>query len=154
MSVRFTCRTLLVALALAACRVEGGSPTEPDGLELAMARLRWAQTAPEAYQITVSHSCFCPVEVVRPVIVTVRDGQVESRRYAETGAEVDPRFATAFPTVDELFGVIEGAIARHAERVDAVYDPARGFPISVVIDGSADIADDESFYSIRDFIVR
>src|SRR5215208_6749779 len=107
MSVRFACRMLAVSLALAACRGGGGLATQPVGLELARARLRWAQAAPAAYQMTVSHGCFCPVEVMRPVIVTVRDGQVESRRYAETGVEVDPRLATAFPTVDELFAVIE-----------------------------------------------
>ena len=152
MSVRIACSALIVVLA--ACGSDGGAPTEPVSLELARAKLHWAQTAPAAYQITVGHSCFCPVEVARPVVVTVRDGQVESRRYAETGLEVDPRLATAFPTVDELFAVIDGAIARHAERVDAVYDPVRGFPTSVAIDGKAEIADDEDFYSMQNFVVR
>ena len=152
MSVRFACSALVVVFA--ACSTGSGASTEPVGLEFARAKLRWAQTAPAAYQITVGLRCFCPVEVTRPVVVTVRNGQVESRRYAETGVEVDSRLATAFPTVDELFAVIEGAIARHAERVDAVYDPVRGFPISVAIDGKSAIADDESFYSIQDFVVR
>jgi hypothetical protein len=143
---------LLVAVA-AACG-DAGAPTQQIGLELARAKLRWAQTAPSAYQLTIGLGCFCPVEMVRPVIVTVRNGQVESRRYAETGVDVDPRLAEAFPTVDGLFAVIEGAIARHAERVEVAYDLTRGFPISITIDGAAGVADDESFYSVRDFVVR
>lgn len=152
MSLRFA--RIMLAAALAACSGDPESPTQPVGLELARAKLRWAQTAPAAYQVTVGLGCFCPVEIARPVVVAVRNGQAESRRYADTGADVDPRFATAFPTVDELFAVIERAIARHAERVDVVYDPLRGFPRSVAIDGASGTADDESFYSMQDFIVR
>jgi hypothetical protein len=42
----------------------------------------------------------------------------------------------------------------HAETVDVLYDATRGFPVSIQIDGSRGIADDELFYGTRDFVVR
>jgi hypothetical protein len=141
---------LLMMLVSASCG--DGSVTGPS--TLIEAKQRWAQTAPAAYQITVSRACFCAVDVNRPVIVTVRDGQVESRRYADNGADVDPRIASAYPTVDELFAIIESAIARQAAQVDVTYDAARGFPVTVALDGAVGIADDEQFYGTRDFAVR
>ena len=130
------------------------SPTGLTPTALSAAKRRWALTAPAAYQVTISHGCFCVPDVNRPVIVTVRDGQVQSRRYVDTGVDVDPRLASAFPAINELFGIIDDAIARHSERVDVTFDAARGFPITVAIDGAAGIADDESFYGTRDFIAR
>jgi hypothetical protein len=88
------------------------------------------------------------------VVVTVRNGQVESRRYEDTGADVPAEFAPAYPTVDGLFAVIEEAIAEQAAAVDVLYDAARGFPVSIQIDGSPMIADDEMFYGTRNFVVR
>src|SRR5689334_4889737 len=96
MSARFL--RYVALLSLAACS-GGESPTAPVNLALVRAEMLWARTAPAAYQITVSVGCFCPQELSRPVVVSVRDGQVESRRYADTGLDVAPMFAKSFPTV-------------------------------------------------------
>jgi hypothetical protein len=148
-------RTVLPMLSLALASCSGDLfTTRPERIDLAAARLRWAQSAPAAYQITVGRSCFCSPDVTRAVIVTVRNGQVESRRYEDTGADVPADIALAYPTVDGLFDVIDGAIGEQASMVDVLYDAARGFPVSIQIDGSPMIADDEMFYGTRNFVVR
>ena len=73
--------------------------------------------------------------------------------YADTGEPV----LTAIPdfsTIDAFFDVVEAAYARHADRVDATYDPASGVPISIWIDASFQTADEEFGYSVRAFRPR
>jgi hypothetical protein len=142
----------MAMLALASCA--GDRLTNAERHDLFAARRRWVEFGAASYQITVGRSCFCTVETTRPVIITVRNGQVESRRYEDTGLDVPAQIASAYPTVDGLFDIIDAAIAAHDERVDVLYDAGRGFPVSVEIDGAAMIADDEVFFGTRDFIVR
>jgi hypothetical protein len=149
--VRVALPTLVFALA--SCTGDLFT-TRPERIDLAAAKRRWAQVGPASYQITVGRSCFCTPETTRPVIVTVRNGQVESRRYEDTGADVPAQIASAYPSVDGLFDVIDEAIAEHDAVVDVHYDGSRGFPVSIQIDGSVMIADDELFYGTRDFAVR
>ena len=147
-------RVALPALVFALASCSGNLSTRPERIDLAAAKRRWAQAGPASYQITVGRSCFCTPETTRPVIVTVRNGQVESRRYEDTGADVPTQLAAAYPAVDGLFDVIDEAIAEHDAMVDVLYDATRGFPVSIQIDGSVMIADDELFYGTRDFVVR
>ena len=142
-----------VMLLLASCSGEL-STTRPERIDLAAAKRRWAQLGPASYQITVGRSCFCAPETTRPVVVTVRDGQVVSRRYEDTGVDVAAQAAAAYPAVDGLFDLIDEAIAEHDATVDVLYDAARGFPVSIQIDGSVMIADDELFVGTRSFVVR
>lgn len=143
--------TLALALVLM-----GGGCTDSTAVQrdLAAAKRLWTQTAPAAYEVTIRHDCFCPREVTRPARLTVRNGQVESRRYLDTGTDVDPRYASSFPTIDELFAIIENANARGVDRLDATYDAVYGFPVSIAIDYSFAWADDEVDYDARDFVIR
>ena len=141
----------MLALLLVSCSGDPFTAT-PERMDLAAAKGRWIQVGPASYRITVARSCFCTLESTRPVIVTVRNGQVASRRYEDTGADVPPQLAFAYPSVDGLFDVIEQAIANHDETVDVLYDAARGIPVSIQLDGSAMIADDELSYGTRNFV--
>jgi hypothetical protein len=141
----------LAVLALIAC----SDPTAPDAVtDLAVAKRLWAANAPASYQYTFSRSCFCGIEFTRPVIVTVRNGAVESVRYADTGALVAPAMVVGFTTIEGVFALVDEAIAKHAASVTAQYDPARGYPVSIFIDFIAGMADDEMGYGIQDFVVR
>jgi Family of unknown function (DUF6174) len=135
--------------ALGACQ----SATAPGESDLALARQRWAQSNVRSYDYTISRSCFCTPESMRPVTVSVTNGIVTRQVYADTGGPV----ATAIPdftTVDALFDVIDAAFARHADRVDASYDPIRGVPLSIWIDASFQMADEEFGYSVSAFRAR
>ena len=146
-------RRPLAPLALAASLLAascGDGPTGPDD-ELHAARRRWEGARPAAYAFTFSRICFCPTEITRPTVVTVRGGVVESLRYVDGGAPVDPRFASAFPTIDGLFDAIEAALARPPASFRATYDPARGYPVEVDVDPIRDAVDDEVGYRVRDW---
>lgn len=73
--------------------------------------------------------------------------------YADSG-EPASAAATTYGTVEVLFDLIERALAQHAEVVDVSYDPARGVRISIAIDGSRQIADDEVLYTVFAFTPR
>ena len=119
--------------------------------DLKTARTLWAAGEPAAYEFTLEHQCFCSHEFTMPVVVTVRDGQVESRQFAATGAPVDTLWAAAFTSVDGLFDVIQDAIRRNAAYLEVTYDPQRGYPVRIDIDYRAEIADDEMTVLVRKF---
>jgi hypothetical protein len=145
---------MVLLLAAPACSSADDGLTNPAPLDFVVARRHWTETAPAAYQYTLRHSCFCAPAATRPVVITVRDGQVESRRYADTGADVPADLASTFPTIDGLFDIIASAIAIDVAQTTVTYDPARGFPLTVALLGSPMIADDENFYGTSDFMVR
>jgi hypothetical protein len=142
---------LLASVAIAlGC---GGSLTAAE-TDLSRAKLAWDARGPRSYDVTVAQSCFCVYETPGPVVVSVRDGVVESRRYVQTGAPVSATFVSAYPSVTELFALIDRAIAAKSERVDLKFDPALGYPLEVAIDHQLNTADDEVYYSVSDFVPR
>ena len=146
----------LTSACLAAAAVTVGAcdgPTAPER-KLQAARLKWERTRPAAYTITVARFCFCTQEGSGPVIVSVRDGVVESRTYVDNGAAVAPTDAGNFPTVDGLFEVIEDARRQGAYAINVTYDPARGFPVVISIDYERATADDELTYRATNFQPR
>ena len=101
------------------------------------------------YTYRVAWKCFCPPEYVADVDVVVVDGQVTQLSFAEpefTGEVPDPQ---RFGPVSELFAFVEDAVARDAARIDATFDPDRGYPANVFVDFDERMADEE-----RGFIVR
>jgi len=139
---------VLVLVSLVSCSSSTGVTRE-----LTVAMRRWTASAPASYEITVSRGCFCGPDATRAVVVRVRAGQVESRRYADTGADVAANLAAAYPTVAELFAIIQDAESRDAAQIDAQYDATYGYPTSLYIDYSERIADEEMSYAMRDFHV-
>lgn len=117
--------TLLLGVALAACHDSTGPTTD-----LMQTRIRWAQHGPEAYQLAVSNTCFCPWETMGPVNVTVVNGVAQSRVYVQTGETVPEAYAQFFPSVDGLFAYIDHAL-QHGPPVDARFDPTLGYPVHI-----------------------
>jgi len=146
-SLTFACLAAAAAATLGAC----DGPTSPER-QLQAARLKWERTRPAAYTFTIARYCFC-APGGGPVIVSVRDGVVESRTYAANGAAVAPAYAEYFPTIDGLFEVIEDARQR-ADAIDVTYDPAFGFPAVISIDYIRTSADDEITYRATSFQPR
>jgi uncharacterized protein DUF6174 len=144
-----TLRTLLLGLALAAAGcVNPMSPTEE---ALDDARDKWEDQGIDSYRITVRESCFCPIELGGPFVVTVVRGRIESVVYAGEGADVVPNERIPL-TVDELFDTVETA-DREAAEVRAEYDPTYGFPATIFVDRIRNAVDDEVYYEARDFQV-
>ena len=138
---------MVAALLLAAGCRESTAPSS----DLVDARRRWLLNGPASYEFTYGASCFCGQEFLRPWVIRVAAGQVTSVRFADTGAEVSASAAAFAPTIDRLFDDIAGAVQRGAQVVDVTYDPQYGYPVRGAIDGSAQVADDEYWFSVAGF---
>ena len=137
--------TLLGAAVLFGCRTT---------TEVQSAHAKWLTNQPVAYAFTMQRICFCAPVVTRPVVVSVRNGVVESRTYEDTGADVSNELAQLFPAIDGLFAIVDDAVARKADSISADYDQTLGFPVRVAIDYVKLVADEELTFTVRDFKVR
>jgi hypothetical protein len=139
--------TLLLALTVACSDATG--PSNPADA-LAEARSTWLRSGIADYQYTITRGCECTPESVGPVVIEVRNHQVQTRRYL-TGTTVDPQFADLFATVPELFELINDAIQEPAAGLAVRYNAQYGYPETIQIDWVAGFADDEVSYHITDF---
>jgi hypothetical protein len=139
-----------LVVVLAAC----ADPVSVRERDLRVAESWWKEHKPASYDITIQPRCFCGFETSGPVVVSVRNGVVASRRYVQTGANVSPAYTSAYPSVDELYVILEDAVARRADRLEVFYEPTYAYPASVAIDYEINMADDEIFYTISSFTVQ
>lgn len=122
-----------------------GEPSDPSP-EFEAARERWAEAGLDAYQMTLQRICFCPMpDYTGPFEVVVRNGAIET--VTLDGATVD---AERGETVAALFELIAEAYERGAEEIAVEYDPEWGYPTSVGIDYSTQMADEEIAYRVSD----
>jgi hypothetical protein len=119
---------LLVLPLVAGC----SDPSAPSD-DLAGARGRWERWGAATYELTIHRSCECLREVALPVIVSVKNGQVQSRTYVLDGAPVADRFVEFFPDVPGLFDLIQQTVAR-GSTVEARYDAVTGAPLEILVD--------------------
>ena len=136
----------LVGLALivgAASCSDAVGPSHPTTLQAA--HQLWRAQGLHTYAFTVQRSCFCGN--VHPLYVLVLSDTVAGVLDLETAAPVDRQLGE---TVEDLFTFIQNAIDQRAQRIDANYDAAKGFPTEIDFDGSATIADDEISYRVSD----
>ncbi len=138
--VRAAALTLVAGLAAA---TGGCDVLDPDGLdELRRNRQLWQAQGVRDYTYVLSRSCFCALEAIGPVEITVRGGQVESREYVETGDPVT-LWLESWPSIDGLFDLLERAADGDADRVAITYHPDRGYPLTADIDYIEHAIDDE-----------
>jgi hypothetical protein len=138
--------------ALAALLLLGGckDSVSSEGNAGTAARDRWAHNRPASYSYTLTRGCFCLAAVVKPVVIQVHDGVVQSRTYADNGAAVDDRWANYFPTIDGLFTELDVG-EQTADRLQATYERQYGYPEHARIDFSTRVADDEMEFWIGGF---
>lgn len=122
---------------------------------LDQARAAWATAGSDNYDMQMSVSCFClisPDVVGLPAVnLQVRDGVITSAVTVD-GTPIDPA-TSLFKTVDAIFDEVQDAIDARAARIDATYH-ADGYPLSVSIDRSFLIADEEIGYTIHELSLQ
>ena len=111
----------------------------------------WEAQELESYRYTLQVGCFCITEMTRPVVIEVRDGAVASITYADDGSTADATLFEAYDSVDDLFALIAEAEAQSAARLDVTYAEETGVPLSVNIDISEEMADEELYLTVSDF---
>jgi hypothetical protein len=122
--------------------VDPGIVNGTEQQQLNAARQRWQAAHIGDYHFTVERLCFCPPSFRGPATITVRNG----------APLAPPAEFTEVATVPRLHTVIQKAINDRVERLDVTYD-TRGVPLSISIDVSSMIADEETAYRITAFTV-
>jgi hypothetical protein len=138
---------LVMSLAFAAgC----GDSTGPSPIELARNRAKWSTLGPASYTFEFQRQCYCLLEAIRLVRISVQEGVVGNVSDAATGesippAEVDQYFRI---TIDSLFGWVAAA-RQNAAELDVEFDATFGYPRDVWIDYLEDAIDDEVGFTAR-----
>ena len=88
----------------------------------------------DTYRVTIENNCFCPLEVLRPVRLTVRNGAISEITRLSDGTAVPRAEWRAYRTVDAVFAEIAMGMSRGAQRITAEYDGRYGYPRDVLID--------------------
>jgi hypothetical protein len=136
-------------LVTAGCRLPfSGGRLGAERRDLEAARARWAASHLGGYSYAVTPVCYC---IRRAIRVTVQ-GAAVSRVWVDDGQPVPSAEEPELATVDAMLAAIRSAIAHDAASVQARYDE-RGVPYEVMIDSSANVADDESGWNVTDFAV-
>ena len=128
-------RFIWIPLAgLIAC-ASPSSPTSGDqGDELARNQRQFQMLVGGNYRVTYENSCFCPVEVLRPVRLTVLNGAISDVTRVSDGVSLPPSDWRSYRTVDQVFAEIEAGLDRGAQRVVVTYDGQYGYPRDVLVD--------------------
>lgn len=141
-----------LALIISGCTVITG----PDGAwgfeqrDLTQARRTWSSNFIDDYEYVVRRNCFCTMGGVS-VRVIVQNDRVVAREIEGTATPLPSSMAYWYPTIDGLFAILQDAIDRRADRIDATYDYDYGFPTDFYIDYDQRIADEEEGYTLIRF---
>jgi hypothetical protein len=104
--------------------------------QLKAAETRWARHNIDSYSIRISRQCFC---LPASATIDVRGGRIVHK----------PKDWTGPSTVPQLFRFVRKAVAERPAQLTVRYARARGYPLSVFVDRSKMIADEEIGYTAK-----
>lgn len=139
---------LALGVLLTACAGPGKDAEPVNSLPEAL--LVWQAQAVAGYEVTIEQTCFCPPDLLQPMRVTVREGKVIDIEGLEQPLNHPDILDERRLTIEGLFDLIEQARGS-ADKLVVEYDPHYGFPVSLEVDYSPFIADDEFSYRLTDF---
>lgn len=128
--------------------------------ELARNEKLWKSQNVTSYDFTLARSCFCPEDWRGPVNIQVINGTVTSVKYVSNGQTASSEIFSNSDTIEKLFGIIRdayggtGAFNQKAETVNVTYHPDLGYPLTIYIDVSQTIADEEQGYTVEELVAR
>ena len=107
----------------------------------------------QAYDYTLSRSCFCVAARNGPVIVSVQNGAISNATYKNTGLPVD---LTEYepPTIPKLFGFIKGAIDKPYAELNVTYNVELGYPERIGYNLNNCISDAGGAYTVSNLVNR
>jgi hypothetical protein len=145
-SLRRLLPLVLVAL-FASCSITEPTTRAADARDLERNRQRWASAELRDYEYEYHLACFCVQDVTQRVRITVRGDVVAGVVRVSDGLPASSAFGP-WPTVADLFTLIERELARRPQRLDVEYDATYGYPRSIILDIQLLAADDESVRSM------
>ena len=104
---------------------------------------KWLTHGVKKYQIEMQKLCFCVPDAVRLMIFDIKDDEIITARYADTGDTVDPSFYNQYSTIEGLFSLAEHALEKDPADLAIAYNEEFGYIKELTIDYKENIADDE-----------
>ncbi len=148
-------RALQATLVLGIASLVAGCTTSPFDLTASAVRdhrAAWEALGLTDYEFDVQRQCECSADWVRPARVVVSAGRVAEATYADSG---QPAAASmTYPTIDELFDMIEEAIRMEAPGLWVSYDARLQYPTEISINYQEQVVDDEISISARNLVAR
>ncbi len=140
-------RALLLAALAAGCQTHAATCSNDPSI--ASAEAAWKARHLADYRFVWQQQCFCLVDAVQPIVVTVRHGEIVSATDTK-GVAVADEIRTNLMTIDALY--------RHIDELQCTADEVRftpskdsGVPGKVFIDPSRQAADEEFEVNISGF---
>jgi hypothetical protein len=130
---------LLLMLGLVACTVAPSTIEE---------RSLWASKNLTSYGYTMQRSCFCPEGSGKAMRLEVRDGNLTSIKYLETGAVVPENLRPKIFKIEAFFDLIDSTLAKGGTVENLAFDATFGYPTQMNLDPIPLAADDETSYSL------
>lgn len=152
-------RSLLVVMVLLAVLI-ATSCTSSIPRELEENETLWKNQELEDYDFTLERQCFCPEDQRDPVNIEVHNWTAVSVTYISDGTLVTESKFNNVDTIDKLFTLLsnaflgEGDFTQNADSVDKTYDENMGYPVTLYIDVSQQMADEEQGYTVTNLVVR
>jgi hypothetical protein len=140
---------LALCLLLGACGLFDFLTGDSQRERLQRNRDRWESLQIRDYDFDFDRSCFCPPEILDPVRIEVRAGEISRIVNLQTGETVQPQFF-GWPTIDSLFAWTD----RNFDvdyKLSITYDPTHHFPTRVQGD-IPDAIDDEFVRTATNFV--
>jgi hypothetical protein len=138
---------LLCALFYSGCQILG--PDDPRTKGDTDYRAKWEAFQDGTYYYTLSRSCFC-LPAGR-ITVQVVEGKVTSASYIDRADEILQDQLVHIETIDAMFDLIDERQGN--SYVFEVEYSEWGYPTSITLDGSEQIADDELWLEVTDLHV-
>jgi hypothetical protein len=120
----------------------------------------WQDQELKDYDFTLERQCFCPEDWRGPVNIEVRNGTAVSVTYVSDGTDVTEGKFDEVDTIDKLFILLNNAFTgkgdfdQQADSVDVKYDKQMGYPVTLYIDVSQQMADEEQGYTVTNLMAR
>ncbi len=130
-TVRRTGAVTLLLLALggfAGCSDLSTDPDRDPRTQLEQARERWEDAGLDTYEYRLEFECRCFAQSQEPIWIVVKAGELHRARTVFGNDPIPINQANVFLAVEGLFGIVEEAIIRQANRIDVSYDPLLGYP--------------------------
>ena len=122
--------------------------------ELDQSRKKWVSQMVSDYQFNFRWICFCALESIAPVNITVRENRIDSAAFVADDVPVAIEGFKRYRTIEGLFDLLQEGIDRNAHSILAHYHSELGYPIDVWIDYDEATADEELGFEINSLLIE
>jgi len=121
--------------------------TEPLPADINRARQLWQQSAFNTYMFDFRQDCNC-LHGGRELSILVINNKIESIADTSGHTAIDSSEYKWYFTIDQLFDRLVEISRQHTEKFEYTFDADYGYPRTVFVDFSVQVADDEFSYTI------